>query len=305
MALTQVTMNEFAIPRAGKLYSGISTPIAPPSSISLKQACFNRATEILAKYDEIYIMFSGGIDSTLLAAYLCSLAQPRHKITISHSAQVDEACDPKVVEWLKQFSTFEELSIDAMKAVTARGGMVVTGTHADSILIGEILDDMDDPAIYTDIWDMTPHDLMVKFTGQSDLWVEVQLKKIRPLTDLMPVAMNAPNLAWWLDFSCLWDRDEMNFPIKLGLGSPGKGFVSFFNTRDFEGWAQQDASQKAGIGIDLYKYQYKELIIDIIKFEPVWPSKTKSASLQEYSADTKNILQNILLVNENWETVWK
>jgi hypothetical protein len=305
MAVTQVTMNEFAIPRAGRLYSGISTPIAPPSSISLKQSCINRAVEILAKYDEIYIMFSGGIDSTLIAVYLCSLAQPHHKITISQSTQVDEACDPNVVEWLKQYSVFEDFSIDTMKAVTARGGMVVTGTHADSILIGKLLDDIDDPAIYTDIWDMTPHDLIVKFTGQSDLWVDVQLKKIKPLTDLMPVAMNAPNLAWWLDFSCLWDMDEMKFPIKLGLNAPGNGFISFFNTQEFEGWAQQDASQKAGIGIDLYKYQYKELIIDIIKFEPVWPGKTKSASLQEYSADTKNILQNILLVNENWETVWK
>lgn len=304
MALTQVTMNEFAIPRAGKLYSGISTPIAPASSISLKHACFNRATEILAKYDEIYVMFSGGVDSTLVAAYLCSMMQPHHKITLSGSYQVDQDCDPKVVEWLKQYSTFEELSIDAMKAVTARGGMVVTGMHADSILIGELLDDTHDPAIYTDVWDMTPVELIAKFTGQSELWSEVQLKKIQPLTDLMPVKMNAPNLAWWLDFSCLWDRDEMEFPIKLGLDAPGKGFISYFNTPDFEGWSQQDTSQKAGVGIDLYKYQYKELIADIIGFEPIWPVKTRFEALDEQK-EARNILPNILLINENWETVWK
>lgn len=304
LALTQIIRNDWAIPRAGNLYSGICTPIAPPSNISLKQACFNRATEILAKYDEIYIMFSGGVDSTLVAAYLCSMSKPNHKITLSGSTQVESDCDPRVIEWFKQYATFEEISIDRMKETTARGGMVVTGVHADSILIGEVLDDAKDPAFYTDIWDMTPVEMVAKFTGQSNLWAEVQLNKIRPLTDLMPVAMNAPNLAWWLDFSCLWDRDEMEFMTKLGLDHTGKGFIAFFNTTEFEGWSQRDASQKAGVGIELYKYQYKELIMDIIKFEPVWPGKTKFTSLAEKLEETK-WPDTILMITENWETVLK
>lgn len=298
IALAAVTKNEIVIPRAGKLYPGICTPIAPPSDISFHQACLNRANWILSNYNDIHIMFSGGVDSTLVALYLCSL-KTTQKITLTSSPQADGDTDSRVIEWIKQYAEFEDISVDALKAVEERGGIVVTGVHADSILIGELLDDMHDPQIYTDVWDMTPQELIAKYTGQSTLWADVQMKKITPLTDLMPVPMTAPNLAWWLDFTCLWDRDEMEFAVKFGLKPPGKGYIAFFNTPDFEGWSQQDASQKAGVGIDRYKYQYKELIVDILKFEPIWPGKTRFESLKH------DVHSNINSVSENWEIVWK
>lgn len=298
IALAAITKNDIVIPRAGKLHPGICTPIAPPSNISFHQACLNRANWILSNYNDIHIMFSGGVDSTLVALYLCSL-KTTQKITLTWSSQADGDTDSRVIEWIKQYAEFEDISVDALKAVEERGGIVVTGVHADSILIGELLDDMHDPQIYTDVWDMTPQELIAKYTGQSTLWADVQLKKIAPLTDLMPVKMNAPNLAWWLDFSCLWDRDEMEFAIKFGLKPPGKGYIAFFNTPEFEGWSQQDASQKAGVGIDRYKYQYKELIMDIIKFEPIWPGKSRFESLKY------DIHANVNSVSENWEIVLK
>jgi hypothetical protein len=286
------------------LYNGICTPIAPPSDITFHQACINHAVELLAKYDEIYVMFSGGVDSTLVAAYLCNLKSPNHKIILSISEQAEQDCDPDLIDWFENHCELSDISIDEMKAVVERGGMVVTGMHADSILIGEMLDDAEDPNIYTDVWTMTPVELIAKFTGQSLQWAEIRLKMLKPLTDLMPVEMNAPNLAWWLDFSCLWDRDEMEFPIKLGLKQPGVGFISFFNTPDFEGWSQRDAKLKAGVGIDGYKYQYKELITNIVGFEPVWPGKTRFTALKEQT-EARNYIGNIQLINENWEIVLK
>lgn len=304
LALSDVTANAIVIPRIAGIYPYIHTPIAPKSDISFHQACLNRAKWILANYDDIHIMFSGGVDSTLVAAYLCSM-KTTQKITLTRSDQSDIDADPKLIEWVKQYAEFEDISVESLQSVTERGGMVITGTHADSILVGEFLDDMGDPEIYTDIWDMTPQEMIAKYTGNTTHWADVQLNKLKPLTDKMPVSMTAANLAWWIDFSCLWDRDELEFMVHLHMQPPGKGYISFFNTPEFEGWSQKDASEKAGVGIDHYKYQYKELIADIIKFEPIWPGKTRfNAMNNELCAATYDI-HKVSSISANWEIVWK
>uniref|UniRef100_A0AAU6W4I1 tRNA-specific 2-thiouridylase MnmA n=1 Tax=Pseudomonas phage Cygsa01 TaxID=3138529 RepID=A0AAU6W4I1_9VIRU len=274
-ALRRITDYNMLIPRVGGLCPYMSTPMPSGPPTDFAQCCDERAAELVGKYQTLYVMWSGGIDSTMVALYLAKHKKPTTKLILSTSEQSLTDASTKVLNSLKSAGfAVEPLSRERMIEVTDTGGMVITGHHADSILLGDFVDST---GIYEEIWEMTPVELFMKHAGVSRALAESALADMEPLLALMPAGMErtAANVGWWIDFCTYWDHDEVEFMLRLGLKPPGVGYLTFFNTEGFQLWAQQDVRSKAGQTRDTHKQVYLELIWEMLGYQESFVFKNR------------------------------
>jgi hypothetical protein len=264
--------------------------------------CFDeRAAELVARYDTLYVMWSGGVDSTAVALYLAKHKKPTTKLILSTSEQSLSDASVKVLNSLKAAGfTSEPISRERMIEVAATGGMVITGHHADSILLGDFVDSR---GIYEEIWDMSLIELFMVHANITQKQAAVELKDLEPILALMPLGMErtAANVGWWFDFCCYWDHDEVEFMLRLGLQPPGVGYLTFFNTEKFQLWAQQDVRNKAGRTAADHKKGYLGLIWELLGYEEPFVVKNR----MEISFDNLDRMPgpNVLKIREDYSVV--
>lgn len=296
-ALRTITKLHGPAPRFSDLCPLLTTPFPENINepIELHEACDLRAKELVEKYQTIYVCWSGGVDSTLVAAYLGKHKKPDTELILSVSDQSLQDASSGVLDALvaQGYST-EEISPDRMREVASLGGMVVCGHHADSILLGELVDDT---GAYESIWTMSPTEMISNHTGVSLEAAAGLLHDIEPLLAKMPFERTAANIAWWIDFTCFWDTDEMDFMIRFGLEPPGVGYVCFFGTPEFQRWAMRDVSEKAGNTEATYKHQYVSLISSILgKHEFVTKNRLDVGCANAYSSRMVKIREDYTVV---------
>lgn len=268
-ALRRITGCQMSVPRVEGLCPFISTPMpmVPTTPPDIGDCCDHRASELVQKYQTLYVMWSGGVDSTLVALYLAKHKKPSTKLILSTCEQSLSDASGRVLDSLISSGfTAEEISRERMIQVVEEGGMVVTGHHADSILLGDFVDSA---GIYEEIWDMSLVELFMKHASVNEKQAEAAILDLEPVLQAMPAGMErtAPNVGWWLDFCTYWDQDEVVTMLRLGLKPPGVGYVTFFGTSEFQQWALQDVSKKAGRTAKTYKQIYLNLIWDLLGYE--------------------------------------
>lgn len=247
---------QHAVPRVGNLFSGSTIPIPDGGPVPLIEAVEDSAKDLLNRYKTLYVPWSGGIDSTLVAVALAHFKTPEHTIIISESDQSMTDSPSGIYKLLiEKGCVGEPFDIERMKEISANGGMVVSGYHADSIMIGEMADARE---LHDVIHDMTPVELLMAHTGLSEARCKTLLRQLEPLLSLMPVERTAANIAWWLDFTCCWSRDEYDLHFRLGL--PKGSYASFFMTDLFQRWSMQDTRKKGGLTEATKKYKYKDIL---------------------------------------------
>lgn len=259
MAITNSIGWMHAVPRVGNLYPGRTTPLPKDMyPVSLQDACDNTAKQLILKYQTIYVLWSGGIDSTLVVAQLIKHRSADTKIIVSLNNQTVEDCDDDLIDTFSEYGVeFEQLSSDRMREIVDNGGMVVSGYHADSILVGEFVDNK---RLEDVIFDITPVEMFCMHLDIETPTAEYYLRELEPLLALMPFERTAANIAWWLDFTCCWDRDEYDLMYRFNLKPAGIGYYNFFSSDDFQRWSMRDTREKAGRTRSTHKYQYRDII---------------------------------------------
>src|SRR5690606_14625466 len=154
-----------------------------------------------------------------------------------------------------------EATTGTLRAVVAQGGMLVAGYHADTLLCGDIIRYHD---LYADIWHLSVEEMFVRVTGLPVPAVQRALLDLEPLLVLMPVPRTAANVAWWLDFTCAWNSDEMALKYLFDLNPPGQGYLNFFGAPAFQLWSMQDVAQKVGRTAETHKQVYLNLVEEIV-----------------------------------------
>lgn len=245
------------VPRVGGLFPGITTPIPGGSPVGLPVAVESAARSFLARYDTLYLQWSGGVDSTLVAAALLHYRKKQRLILTTSDQSARDAPAGLLELLLERGVEAEPFDIDRMKAITQAGGMVVTGHHADSIMLGELADAK---KLHDDIWHMTPLE-MIQVNAECEVTkARILLRQLEPVIGLMPFERTAANIAWWLDFTCCWDPDEMQPYLQQGLTPGDIGYEAFFKSSLFQRWAMQDVRNKTGRTETTKKEQYVELV---------------------------------------------
>ena len=269
--------------RVGGFWSGIYEPI-PEGEVGGDLAALCRAE-------------AAALDSSLLA---CLLAESRPSnatlVLIAEAATLaNDAYDLR--DWLLAHGcTTQVLSSQALRDVTVRGGMVVTGYHADTLLSGDIVRYND---LYESIWNMTEQELFERITRLPASVVRGLLVDLEPLLAMMPLPRTAATVAWWLDFTVAWASDDMTLKYSFDLAPPGQGYVNFFGAPSLQLWSMQDAGNKIGPTKVGHKHLYLGLISEIVGFAPTIPHSTEPGDGFGKNMD----MSRVLAIREDWSVV--
>lgn len=287
-ALTKLMGEPYVTPRVKGMYPFMHTvpPKPLPESACLADICHERATQLWKQHDALTVSFSGGTDSTLVVACLLN-AKPKKK-TLYYTNNCNKENLKEIEAYMTAFDSKGCIGVP-VKDAPGLGHLIVTGNHADGILQGCIIDH---PAVGNRVWEMTIEEMFAARTELPMHAVAEYVKTLKPFFDAMPVEYNAANAAWWIEFATLWDYDEYEPHFLLGYGEPGKDFVSFFATDEFQGWAQRDANLKCKNG---WKSDYKEIIKSILGPMPYLK--------KDYSIFSVGALRDVLVINEDYTLV--
>lgn len=263
VALCALTDYTVTIPRVGNLFPGVSSPIpSGPYGGDLESIVMARAAELWQRYDTILVLWSGGTDSTMAAAALAKLRGDR-RLIVSLSGREEKQTGPEVYQWfVDQGCEFLDATPASMRQIAEEGGMVVTGHHADSLLLGEYAD------LGEAIWDMTLLEAVMAKTGMTEAWAQRQIDEVQVFFDYLELEHTTVNMCWWLDFAACWDQDEMSYYLMYHLAPPGEGYVTFYGSEDFQRWAMQPVEDKVGRGDKAFKYRFHEIVEKLLGFKP-------------------------------------
>lgn len=288
IALVQATRWQHAVPRVGRLYPHLSTPMPRPRAHDFRQLCEQRAGQLWAAHDELLVAWSGGLDSTLVAALL-QRYQPAGKTLWLSYSDTTQADAPEYLAELVQRGA----RLLSLAEARQQNLFWVTGYHADSILIGEYYD-----ALGEDLWSLSLDQAVARYAGLSLKEASRALNHLEPLLQQMPVERTVTNVAWWLDFATFWDRDEYDAHYRLGLGLPGEGYTSFFATQEWQEWSQQDTRVKCGPG--QYKQLYRDLLEEVLG---VSFSLSKNTLGLEDGLQSQLFSPNLLAIREDYSLI--
>ena len=283
-ALVASTGWQFAVPRVGNLFPGITTPIPKGELGDFREICLARAVELWSCHKVITVLWSGGVDSTLVAVLLAATRPSDGSLYVTLNSQ-------SAVDGAGMLSAFKKLGIQSV-TMDSKKGFFVTGYHADSILIGELYDT---PTVQDKIWSMSIGQVIAEKMNISVRLAEEMIERLEPLISLMPLERTTANIAWWIDFSSFWDFDEYSAGYLLGVGTPGRDYTSFFSHDAFQVWAIQDTRLKTQGG---YKALYRKIIEEISGVAPQTPKNSIGVALKSQLSNP-----NLLAIREDYSLV--
>lgn len=264
-AVAKLGMWGFTPPRG--IWPGVSEPIPVPDTQGLFADIARAvAAEMWAQYPHIAVVWSGGVDSSLVAVALME-SKPAGSVLSVVSEPATFASSGNVWPWLADRGCQQLwLSRQTLRDVVDQGGMVTTGYHADTLLCGDIIRYHN---LYSSIWNMTVEEMFIHMDQLHPEDVLTQLKMIEPLLQQMPLERTAANVAFWLDYTCAWHGDEMALMKLFDVDAPGVGYVNFFAHPTLQAWSLRDVAEKVGKTHETHKSIYKALLSEIMGTAPI------------------------------------
>lgn len=270
-------------------------PKLRPLKTSFEELCDRRARDLLdraGKLDsDVRVMWSGGIDSTLLL------------ISFLKSARKEEK--ERIVVLLTEESIAEnplfyrdhirgKLRVDASSSFTYLLGtkhLIIGGEHNDQLfgsdMVGKLITRFGPECIHA------PYNREMMFTffdaklddpASTDFYLNLfeRLKKASPV----PIRSNFEFL-WWINFSLKWQSvfmrmltyvAERNAP-HIDRDYIETRYVHFYGTDDFQLWSLNNPDKKIKNAWNTYKWPCKDIIYRYTKDADYRDNKIKRGSL--------------------------
>jgi hypothetical protein len=234
---------------------GLSPPslkIRPLPDLSLPVINFDecvRATakRILDEHTKILVLWSGGMDSTLVLLALLEQKTEYHDIRFSNAAQPMSDSPPGLYEQLITLGAVPAyLGRDNSLNYIDEGFVFVDGCHADLLILHPEFWMNENSHTATDLNALSLAEVAQMFSGRSYSEVQQALCFVEPLILAMPAHLERStlNVMWWVGFMSLWDYDE--YEMAFIFGYPVEQGICFFGSDDFQRFACQDVIVKLG-----------------------------------------------------------
>jgi hypothetical protein len=266
-----------------KLYSKPLADIValPNHGLSFADCCDQRAVELLQLSGNIYVMWSGGIDSTaLLVAILKNW--PSNELT-----RITVFCDNNSIKENRNFfrtviNNFKLLPSTSNLEQYCKLGYVINGEMGDQIfgsdVAGVAVKAFGDTAIQAD-WKVLAPKVFELLSPQYGADCYDNYKNI---------ALESPfelkttqDFFWFLNFTQKWQNVQFR-PLMVTTWTDPKTYfpklIPFFNTDYFQVWSIHNQDKKIKDTWLSYKYTAKEYIIEYTK-DNSFINKLKIASL--------------------------
>lgn len=229
-------------------------------NLNLTEVCINRAREFLSRNNNIYIMWSGGIDSTLIVVSFLMANIDCDAITIvCNQESIKENPDFYKNFILGKFKIIaSELMMQQLK-IGIVDGLIISGEQGD-LIFGQDFGSAMFARYGKDYLKSAPDrnsivrffiDNSMSITGANcwyDIFMESAQASPRPID-------TAYDFSWWAGFNWRWQWALEKVKMRSQLDQP---IETFFSSYDFQQWSIQH-QQNISSNID-FKLPYKKII---------------------------------------------
>lgn len=272
-------------------------PVLKPFTKSFEEICNERAREILARAEarqsRLRVLWSGGIDSTLLLVSLLKNGSQGQRDTI-----VVMLTEESIAENPRFYRDHVrgKLTVEpANQFPYLLGGpdMFLGGEHNDQLFgsdaIGALILRFGPSIIHQTYTRDTFFTFFNEMTGNPQV-TNFYLDLFERLKEAAPVPVNSCyEFLWWINFSLKWQCVSLrmlsytaprNAP-KINLGYIGTNYLQFYNTEDFQLWSLTNRDKKIKDTWKTYKWPCKDIIYDYTKDADYRDNKTKKTSFNQ------------------------
>lgn len=279
-----------------KTLSLFPIPKFRPLSKTFEEICNERAAQVLSDAEKLsttmYVMYSGGIDSTCLLVSLLKQATPEQKANIvvllsrESIAENPRFYDEHIRGKLRVGSSisFPERIGEDCYLLSAEHNDMVMGSEK----IGKMMTLYDPERIHRPYSRDDIAGLFAAILGGDLPMAHFYVDLFERIRDVSPVPIiSNMDFLWWTNFVIKW---QSCFHYIL-LFTPArnahnvtqeyldKRFISFFNTEEFQLWSMNNPDKRIKSTWKSYKWICKDIIYEYTKDTEYRDHKTKKGSL--------------------------
>ena len=294
------------IDRTGTITTPVRTksvfpiPALRPFSKTYEEICNERAAELLHRSEisglPLYVLWSGGIDSTLALTSLLKNSSPAQRANITVLLNEESIMEnPNFYRNHIQRKLQRAPSSVFIHLLGGRG-ILVSGEHNDQLFgaeaIGGIMKRFGADVVHK------PYDrtILISFLREkigdphaAEFYGDI-FERIRTAAPIDIVSNH--DVMWWFSFSVKW---QSVFLRTIAYTTPrnmkninvdyiNRCYAPFYNTEDFQLWSMCNPDKKIKNGWNTYKWPAKDIIYDFTKDAAYRDHKTKRQSLRSLIA---------------------
>lgn len=266
-------------------------PIYADSNITYKECCIKKAQNIIDIQNvtghPIHLMYSGGIDSSVMVASFIELlgvqeAAKKIKIILSHES---------IIENPEFWNKFIRPNFNISNSLTYRpdtNSITVLAELNDQLFGSDIIKSIysygGDEAVDSTATFGKLYDFLNNRTSMSDysktIWANVLLSNLKTC----PNSENSlRDVFWWYNFVYKWVnvkyRYVMYSDVLYSSDTIKNNIINFFDSLDFQLWSMNNKELKHLGSVESYKHTAKKMFVEITGLTD-YINKIKKASME-------------------------
>lgn len=266
-----------------------------PMKKTYEEICNERAQELLGRAQDlgvkIYVMYSGGIDSTLLLISLLKNASSEQKKDIIVLMTEDSISENPNFYSDHIRGKLHADSSTMFPYILGSKHLFVAGEHNDQVfgsdLVGKLIIKFGSSVInqpYNRDMFFKYFDEKIENAGMTNFYLDLfeRLKAAAPID----IATNFDYL-WWINFSCKWQSVFMRMLTytaprntqAMDIDYIKNNYFHFYGTEDFQLWSMNNPDKKIKDKWNTYKWVCKDIIYKFTKDAEYRDNKIKRGSL--------------------------
>lgn len=250
-----------------------------------EEMAVERALELKKLDGDIYVMYSGGIDSTTaVTAFIISWTPEElkrvHILASTQSISEFPEMWNLIVEKFKGRITTSYAHVEK----ACRKGHVITGEHGDQIfgsdVIKKVFRHYGDEGLHSD-WETHMPAVYTSMFGESTAKLFVEVYRQTTVACPFPIK-SCFDWAWWFNFTNKWQHVKYRLLSYKDWEDPRTNFAKihhFFDTPDWQRWSLDNHDQKIENTLSSYKVAGKKFIIKHTNYHN-YMTKSKVGSLR-------------------------
>jgi hypothetical protein len=262
--------NQFPIPEIDHNFSKTYEDICD-------QTAWTIAKSAIDNNKKIRVLWSGGIDSTLI---LATFLKQGHRDILEVGLSIESIAENYNFYKNHLLGQVALISATDLRSLASKNYILVGGEYNDQLLGSNLLPTFvkyfDVDKLHDDFdLDQLKKVFSSRYTKNVDLWIDIYLS----IVSKSPVQIKTNlDFHWWINFSCKWQglyyRLASYFPKDYDL----KNYCHFFQSEDFQRWSLLNHRQEFRQWED-YKKVCKDLIWQFDKDNQYRDKKIKLESL--------------------------
>lgn len=235
------------------------------SGKTFEELCLERAESYKQDPRTKYIMWSGGIDSSLVIISFLKTYSPQDLQNVNLIASTDSINEfPEF--WNDLAHIFKGRIYSSHQHVEnyLKKGIVITGEFGDQVLGSDVINTIKNR--YGEEAIFMPYEIVMPSLYFDLFGPNKMMEKYEPTISysLYPIK-TAFDWCWWFNFTNKWNMVKFRLLQKAGWEDAKtnyKNMSHFFDTIDFQVWSMHNPQWKVGKTHNSYKFLPKNIIVD-------------------------------------------